>query len=106
MPPPFRSKPSKGRVVTRYDARVARQQDADSALLSLSPTALFWLRVAAKSGQPCKIDGYVARHMVGNLLLRRIPDGKKSLYQITFLGESVVELADERSIVVKNKVEL
>jgi hypothetical protein len=36
----------------------------------------------------------------------RIPSGKKSLYRITFLGETVVEISYEKGIVTKGKVNL
>ena len=106
MAPPFRSKVPKGRIIARYDPKVAALTDPDAILLHLSREALFQLRVAARKGEPCRLDGYVARHLVERKLLFRIPDGKKSLYSLTFLGESVVELANERNIVTAGKVNL
>ena len=106
MAPPFRSRQPKGPVIPRFDPKRQRREDPETILNHLSLEALFVLRIANTRQDPCFLDGYVARHLVEKKLLVRIPSGKKSLYRITFLGETVVEISYEKGIVTKGKVNL
>lgn len=110
MPPPFRPIKIGERVYPRYDPQKEKRQDPTKILLNLKPTALMILRSLDKrralSGEPMRMDGYTCRHLVEKGLVRKVSEGKKPRYSITFLGEAVVELSYQEEISTQGKTKL
>lgn len=81
--------------ITLYDPKKNSAEDPLHLCYLLSKQGLATLSHLVKKGEPCRADAYVARHLVEKKLAFRIPNGKKSLYKASFLGECVVEVAIE-----------
>lgn len=78
-----------------YDATKENATNPLHLCYALSSKALASLNYLVKAGKPVRADAYVVRHLVDKKLASRVPNGKKSLYKATFLGEAVIEVAEE-----------
>ena len=81
--------------INLYDPVKKNAEDPLHLCYALTTQALQTLAFLVRKKEPTRADAYVARHLVDKKLAYRIPNGKKSLYKASFLGECVVETAEE-----------
>ena len=81
--------------ITVYDPTKTNKENVVHLCYLLTEKSLKTLAFLVKQKIPTRTDAYTARHLVDKKLAFRIANGKKSLYKATFLGECVVEVAEE-----------